>query len=194
MKKVIVITFMMACLTSYAQLSFQIDSVVLYTIDDIPVRLRDGGLAFYDNIQKYGPYLEVFGRVKNNGERDTTLVSGWSDNSGGEDYKWEEYYVSFHYKKKTYKTRFFYDCLEDNPSIYSRRINSGKYYYDVISPGESVKCHFYSHFLYNTPFFYKKSTEWRLSERQSRRLARIAREAMKNGLEVSVESVERNPE
>ncbi|MBR5955524.1 hypothetical protein SAMN06298215_1157 [Bacteroidales bacterium WCE2008] len=189
MKKFIIVILMIVCVKSYAQLSFQIDSVILYTIDDIPLKLRDGGLDFYDNIQKYGPYLEVYGRVRNDGERDTTLVSGWSDNFGGENYKWEEFYVSFHFKRKPYKTCCFYARLDDNPTIDSRRIKNGNHYHDVISPGESVTCHFYSHFLYRTPFFRKKKTEWRLSEYQSRRLARIAKEAIENGLEISVESV-----
>ena len=163
MKRTIItlILILFSSTNSFGQLSFVIDSLFLYTIEDIPQNSLNGGLDKYDNIQKYGPYIEVYGRVINLAQKDTTThyyrkIEGESVNRI---LQTTEYYISFKIGSRHYKTRYYYVLMDDVPYFWSRRIKQGDVIYDTISPRESVPCYFCSHFLYKTNLFPKKNSD-----------------------------------
>ena len=193
MKRVIIIIIFIlsSLINTYGQLSFVIDSLFLYTIEDVPKDCLNGGLDFYDNIQQYGPYVEVYGKVINLGQKDTTTQYYHTKNDGNtEILKTTEYYISFRIGHRYYKTRYYYDSIYDVPYLWTKRIEHEDVIYDTISPGETALCYFCSHFLFESSLFPKKKTDWKMKYRQQKQLAKKAKEAVKNGLEVSVEVIE----
>lgn len=178
----LVIIALLIASEAHAQLRSLVESITLYTFDSIPTEYRDGGLRFYDNIRKYGPFISVSGKLYNLSDRDSVLevhirademeIGRWS--------RVLNYYTVFSYENNRYRSEYYYDDINTTPKValskYSKYDNMELY---MLCGKRKTDYWFGSHFLYNTPLFPSKKNEWDfLTVEQSEYLDKIAKEVV----------------
>lgn len=116
-----VVLLLFSAIDTSAQLSFQVDSIHITTINDFPSDYlsRVKFNSTYDKILNYGPLISVFGHLCNDTNGSVTISAYGSDMTAYIDTEFE---ISFIYKGTKYK------------SIYSPSINS----FDVIKHSRSL--------------------------------------------------------
>ena len=187
MKKATVIFFLMVCLTSYAQLSYQIDSVQMYTRANTPY--EEGALhSLYSVVHYFGPVLTIYGRLINDSSKEVVLRAFKEDST--EDIS-VELYTTFEYKGKRYKQALQQISMFGNwlPVDVKKGTHEGyPVKYCQLKGGKYIKYRLDTSFLSNIPELDQAITcGKRISkQRYLKKLERIAEEVLPS-LEVVVD-------